>query len=59
MGYKGKLKSDTYLVPFAMVEYGLILKDQGHLEKANTYFEKAKWARSDSSLAWNENDDIF
>jgi len=42
ISYNGKLKADTYLVPFAMMEYALIQKDQGQLQVATTYLEKAK-----------------
>ena len=38
----GKLKVDTYLVPYAKFEQGLLLKDQGNLTEAMQYLESAK-----------------
>ena len=36
------LKEDTYLVPYAIVELGLLAQDQGDTELAVGFFEDAK-----------------
>ena len=40
--YSGRLRSDTYLIPYATLEYGLILRDRGETAKALEQLEKAK-----------------
>ena len=40
--FSGKLKGDKYLIPYALFEYALIVKDEGHLETALTLMDKAK-----------------
>lgn len=42
MSYSGKLKADAYLVPFAIYEYAILLKDQGQYQAAMTTLERAK-----------------
>ncbi len=42
MGHSGKLKEDTYLIPYAILEYGLLLKDKGDFKAAIQQLEKAK-----------------
>ena len=42
MSYTGKLKADTYLVPYATFEYALLLKDQGQLMTSMATLERAK-----------------
>ena len=38
----GRLRSDTYLLPYATLEYGLILRDRGETAAALEQFERAK-----------------
>ena len=40
--YSGRLRSDTYLLPYATLEYGLILRDRGETAAALEQFERAK-----------------
>lgn len=40
--HSGKLKSDTYLLPYATLELGLILRDRGETARALEQFERAK-----------------
>ena len=42
VSYSGKLKADQYLVPYAMFEYALLLKDQGQFQTAMAHLERAK-----------------
>ena len=42
MAFAGKLKADTYLIPFATFEYAIVLKEQGESEAAMSYLDKAK-----------------
>ena len=42
LSYSGKLRVDAYLVPYAMFEYALILRDQGNNDKATELLETAK-----------------
>ena len=42
IGHVGQLKVDTYLVPYALFEYGLLLKEQGNATEAMTHLERAK-----------------
>lgn len=42
IGFKGKLEFDTYLVPYAMFEYALLLKDQGQISTAMEVLDSAK-----------------
>ena len=42
IGHKGSLKRDTYLVPYAMYERALILKDKD-IAEAMDLLEKAKY----------------
>ncbi len=42
VSHAGKLKADTYLIPYSMFEYGQLLKDQGQLEAALDTLECAK-----------------
>jgi hypothetical protein len=42
MTYTGKLKADTYLVPYATFEYAILIKDQGQYQTAMTILEHAK-----------------
>ena len=39
---KGQLRSDTYLLPYATLELGLILRDRGEAARALEQFERAK-----------------
>lgn len=50
MSFSGKLKADTYLVPYATFEYGLMLKEQGQTQAAMNILEKAKNDFKDYSL---------
>lgn len=50
MSYTGKLKADTYLVPYATFEYALLLKDQGQLMTSMATLERAKNDFKDYSL---------
>ena len=40
--FSGSLKSDKYLLPYATLEYGLILRDRGETAKALEQLERAK-----------------
>ena len=42
MSHAGKLKQDTYLVPYATFEYAQLLRDSGQVELAMQYLESAK-----------------
>ena len=39
---KGRLRSDTYLLPYATLELGLILRDREETARALEQFERAK-----------------
>ena len=43
MAFSGQLKSDTYLIPFAMFEYAVLLKEQGEDTLAMEHLERAKY----------------
>ena len=40
--YSGRLRSDKYLIPYATLEYGLILRDRGERAAALEQLERAK-----------------
>ena len=40
--YSGSIRSDKYLLPYATLEYGLILRDRGETAKALEQLERAK-----------------
>ena len=42
--HRGTLKRDTFLIPYAMYERGLLLKDQGSFSEALDLLEKTKYA---------------
>jgi hypothetical protein len=42
ISYSGKLRDDTYLIPYAMLEYGLLLMDKGETKAAMVQLDKAK-----------------
>jgi hypothetical protein len=42
ISHHGKLTRDTYLVPYAMSEMALLLRDQGNLSDAMQILEKTK-----------------
>ena len=39
---EGRLRSDAYLLPYATLELGLILRDRGETARALEQFERAK-----------------
>lgn len=42
--HRGTLKRDSFLIPYAMYERGLLLKDQGNFSEALDLLEKSKYA---------------
>lgn len=50
VGFHGKLQADTYLVPYAMSECALLLRDQGNFMAALDILEKAKSDFKDYTL---------
>ena len=42
VSYGGKLKADTYLVPYALFEYAILLREQGNSDLAMEMLESAK-----------------
>lgn len=42
ISFAGKLQVDTYLVPYAVFEYGLLLREQGQIQAAMDTLESAK-----------------
>ena len=42
ISHAGSLKSDTYLIPYATLEYGIVLGDRGDTAAAFQQLEKAK-----------------
>ncbi len=42
ISFSGQLKADTYLIPYALFEYAMLLKEQGMTDAAMEHLESAK-----------------
>lgn len=43
ISFNGKLSRDTYLIPYAMFEKSLLLRDQGKVTEAMELMERTKY----------------
>ena len=42
MTHSGKLKANTYLIPYSLFEYAVLMREQGDLQTSMEMLEKAK-----------------
>ena len=41
--YSGKLKADSYLIPYSLYEYALLMKDAGEVQTASEMLSRARY----------------